>query len=205
MALQQRSQRFETDRLAVVRLQVVAQSCGHAAIARGRGSRAHAAVADEHQLQQRQQFALQRQRIVALELAGDAPQRLRHLPVIVRIERLEAPRQLLSPQQREQTRFLDVEHAIDQTLALGIAGVRLLRVHQRQRAGRQHVVRAAALVATGTLEDGADGEGIVAVTPEWLAGEVRMEQLHPGQPGARQQTIGVHQTFQSCLPARMAA
>jgi hypothetical protein len=41
------------------------------------------------------------------------------------------------------------------------------------------MVRTAALITASALEDGADSEGIVAVTSERLAGEVRMEQLHP--------------------------
>jgi len=48
---------------------------------------------------------------------------------------------------------------------------------------------AAALVAADAVEDGADGEGIVAVTAERLAGEVGVEQLHAGQPGTHQQAV----------------
>ncbi|MNN95902.1 hypothetical protein D3C81_2147880 [compost metagenome] len=60
-----------------------------------------------------------------------------------------------------------------------MASVRLLGVHQRQRPGRQRVAGAPALVATDTQEDGADGEGVVAMAAEGLPGKVRMEQLHP--------------------------
>ncbi|MNN83096.1 hypothetical protein D3C81_2001050 [compost metagenome] len=82
-----------------------------------------------------------------------------------------------------------------------MAGVRLLGVHQRQGAGRQGMTGAAALVTADPLEDGAYGEGVVAMTAERLSGKVRMEQLHPRQPGARQHAIGIHPQ----RPSRIAA
>ncbi len=52
--------------------------------------------------------------------------------------------------------------------------------------------RPSALVAAHAMQDGANSEGIVAVTTKGLAGKVGMEQLDPRQPGLGQQPVGIH-------------
>lgn len=197
MALQQLRQLVQTERLAGMRLQVIAQARGGPAVTRRRGRRSHAAVAHEDLFEQGQQAAFQRQCVAALEILGQPRHTSRHAAVVGRVQFAEAARQLFAAEQAEQARFFDIEHPVDQPLGFGVPGMRLFRIHQRQGAGRQRVAPPAALVAADAVKDRADGEGRMAVAAERLAGEVRMEQLHAGQPGARQQPVGGHQASPS--------
>ena len=93
------------------------------------------------------------------------------------IERAKATGQALAPKQSRQSRLLDVEHAVDQARRLGVPGVRLFGIHQRQGSRWQRVALTAALVAAHTLYDRPNGKRVVTVAPERLAGKVGVEQL----------------------------
>ena len=74
----------------------------------------------------------------------------------------------------------------------GMAGMRFLRVHQRERAAGQHHALTPADIAARARHDGADGEALMGVAGEGLRAEGGLEQLHAVIPGKVMIAVAQH-------------
>lgn len=73
-----------------------------------------------------------------------------------------------------------------------MTGMRFLRIHQRQRTGRQSMALTTALITPYALQNGTNSKGVVAMATEGLPGKIGMKQLDTGQPRFGEQSIAVH-------------